>query len=840
MPDLDKVEKAVYGSCIDRIAAASNGAISKSDAKALLKNLNQIKKLVMALNPNGNIQDVLKQVLPEALRAIKVGRLQAAFQAAKQKETFKNKATLVNAIPKASDQLKAFYGMLLGTWREKNSGRFSTDLRMASAVNQAGSKLELALREQNLLDHFTKGIDEDKVAKELSELNTKGGKPGVTNNKDALTIAKVIHNITNEHLEQGERSGIFVPKKQAYSSQQTHDPDTIRQAGFDTWVKDIMPRLDKYETFGTLPQKEWTEFMRNKYLNITSGRHLNYEEGVKNNFTPIGTNLSAKAAAQRTIHFNSVEDAYNYSKIYGLRSFREQIVSSLASISRRNALATEWGVNAEMNMRNILKLIGNNARVQEDQVTLRALEGKLGQTAILGTPEQLLSEVLGKTRTPAQRNFWYQTNQWLVGLRSMASLGTSAISAQTDLVNLAGHLASISGTNPVMQMARVAKKYYTPNPKEYETISRQCGLMFQALRAQLVADRFGDIDQTGTVNKLTAMYFKLNALHFHDQRMSNVTAVMMANHFGDMAETPHASLPDSEKTWFARYGIGAKEWDGMRQTSFKGGDGNKYITPAGADQLKGVTPEEQDLIAHKFSSMFTDAANMSVPRAGARERLVLYRGTAPDTWEGTALRLAGLFKTFPVSMVTKILNRNIYGQSRGGLNTAMAVALNLAMVTIFGAAIYNVKQLITGKTAATPDTVKGAKTLLAKSFTQGGGAGYLGDIMLPEDDKAGMTANILKGIAGPILSDVGTEFDTLTKTVKGQEKLSSFEKDAVNTGANYVPFSNHFATKFLFNYYVKYAILNSIDPHYTDKMEKNMKKESGTSFIIPPAVNARK
>src|ERR1700761_2065547 len=141
MPDLDKVEQAVYGACITRIAEASNGAISKNEAKALLKNLNQIKKLVTALNPNGNIQDVLQQVLPEALHQIKVGKLQAAFQLSKQKETFEAKSTIINSYPTAKGQLKAFYGMLLGTFAEKNGGRFSTDVRMASAVNMAGSKL---------------------------------------------------------------------------------------------------------------------------------------------------------------------------------------------------------------------------------------------------------------------------------------------------------------------------------------------------------------------------------------------------------------------------------------------------------------------------------------------------------------------------------------------------------------------------------------------------------------------------------------------------------------------------------------------------------------------------
>jgi len=365
----------------------------------------------------------------------------------------------------------------------------------------------------------------------------------------------------------------------------------------------------------------------------------------------------------------------------------------------------------------------------------------------------------------------------------------------------------------------------------------------------LVNDRFGDMDTTGVTGKLAAIYFKLNALHWHDQKITNVSAAMMANHFGEMADKAFSDLPLETKTWLGRFAISDKNWDAMRQHVITGGDGNKYLTPVASDQVSG-TPEEKDSLRSKFGAMFMDAANSTVPRAGARERLILYRGTAPDTIPGFLLRLGGLFKTFPVSMVTKILNRNMYGQARGTFNTTMGVAMGLALYVICGGTIAALKQTLSGKTTPDVSTVKGAKTMLAKSLTQGGGLGYLGDIALPEDDKEGLTANLLKGAAGPILGDGVTVADDLSSAIKNRfgdhtskenkAELEHYEKDATNTAANYVPFSNHFASKFLFNYYIRYAILNAIDPDYTKKLEKNMQKESGTKFYIPPAINAKK
>lgn len=841
MPDLSAVEKAVYGSCIKQIVSASNGAIKDDEAKALLKNLSQIKKLVTSVSQTAPIKSILPQVLNQALQSIRTGKMQKAFQIKFQAQKLADKAALVAAYPKASQQLDIFYGNLLGTYDRKNGGKFSTDVRMATAVNLSVAKLDAMLKEQGLNEHFSKGVDEEKVAQELGELTKTNGKPGITSNKDALRVAQVIHNHRAPLLKEAARSGIFVPERQGYTSQQTHDPDIIRGATFPIWSKDIYPALDKFETFGMMDPKDHEKALKEKYLNITSGRHQDYEQGVDNVHAPIGTNLAAKSSAQRTIHFTDALAAYEYSQKYGVRSFREQIVASATSLARRTALANEWGVNAEMNMRNVLKLIDNNAREQEDQTTLRAIDGKTGIRSLLqGKPEQVLSEVLGKTRTPIQKNFWYNFNQWLVTLRSTASLGTSAISAQTDLVNLAGHLATINGNNPVTQMAKVASKYYTPLSKDVELVARQCGMMAQALRAQLITDRFADLDSTGYASKLAGLFFKLNLLHFHDQRINNVAAALMSSHFGDLADTAHADLPMSTKTWLGRFDIGSKEWDSMRQHTFIGGDGGKYLTPVASDNIQGITEEERDLTRIKFASMFTDAANSTVPRAGARERVILYRGTAPDTWEGTAARILTLFKTFPVAMITKILNRNIYGQSKGALNTTMGVALNFAMTVVFGAAIYALKQTVSGKTSSNFDTVKSTKELLTRSITAGGGLGYLGDIALPADDKEKLSDTLTKGALGPIGGDVLDLSNLATSSIKGNEKLGVGEKDITQLASNYVPFSNHFATKFLFNYYVKYAILNSIDPDYTKKMEQNMKKQNGTSFFIPPAVNAKK
>jgi len=853
MPDLNKFEKTVYKACIGQVVEASNGAVTEKEAQELLPNLNRISKIARMLNPDANMRDILPQILAKAIEDEKIGKLQKSFQEIKQKETRDTKIALVNTKEKAADQLKTIIGNILGTYDTVHNGQFSTDRRMKTLENQAISDLYRALDAQGLRSHFSKGIDELQVAQELSELNKDKGNLGLTGNKDALTVAKVVHGVVDKYLKMGERVGLFVPRLQGYSSQQTHDPDVIRHTGFKQWAKDIMPVLNPYNTYGTLDEEKWEDFMRAKYRTIISGVHQEYEQGVDTHKVALGSNIAKKAAAERTIHFNSTLDAYNYSNKYGLRSFREQIVSSLASMAKRIALAGDWGINAEANMRNIFKLIENNAIDQEDNSTLKALHNDVtSKNWILGlVPEKIINEITGKSRTPVQKNFWTSFNQWAMTLSATGRLGMATISAQSDLMNLAGHLATIEGSNPIMNFIRVAGKYYLPHSGDYNIIAAQCGVMAQALRAQMAMDRFGDMDSSGMAGKLAALYFMGNILHAHDQRIVNVMAGMMANHFGEMAEKSHAELPLYTKTWLDRFGINESMWNQLREHAFTGGDGNKYLTPTAADKVTLEDESERDDLRLRMGAMFNDAAMSTVPRAGARERLILYGGTAPSTPYGFMVRMAMQFKTFPITMITKVLNRNIYGQPKGAMNNIVANAMNFAMYIIIGATIIAVtKNFLSGKNTPDPTTVKGFKTDLVRGITAGGGLGYIGDVVLPNEDKEKPTDTIIKGLEGPIGGDLGTIGDDVwmsgvknrfgSQTAKeNKAEREHLAKDAVNIGSNYVPFANHFATKFLFNYYVRYAILNSIDPNYTNKLEKNMKKESGQSFIIPPAVNAK-
>src|ERR1700761_1814500 len=98
MPDLSNLDDVIYRSCVASVVKASGGAITDRDAKDLLKNLNGIKKMVIAATGNGSasladIKDKLPQVLADRLGQIKVGRLQKQVQIVKQGEAFSGKVT---------------------------------------------------------------------------------------------------------------------------------------------------------------------------------------------------------------------------------------------------------------------------------------------------------------------------------------------------------------------------------------------------------------------------------------------------------------------------------------------------------------------------------------------------------------------------------------------------------------------------------------------------------------------------------------------------------------------------------------------------------------------------
>lgn len=868
-------EDAVYRQCITQIVNASGGAINSTDAKALLKNLNAIKKLTYAsMGGTGvsyaGIKSALPSILAKNLDQIRIGRLQKAVQIQMQKEANASKDVKILTTPKAKDQFKNMMDTLFGSWSNADGGRYSTDTIMADNVGHALTDIETGLRQQGVFDMFTEGIDEPLVAEELAQLNTTGGKPGMTGNKDAQKIAQVIHNQFAKLLKQSERAGIFIPKIQAYTCTQSHDADVIHKAGFEKWRDDIMPALNKFETFGTNPPEKWEEILNNHYLNIVTGKHLDYDKGISDNGIDTswnkapGTNLALKAAAKRSLHFISTKAAYDYQRTYGARTFREQILTSAASIARRTALAQEWGVNAEGAMQRMFNKILMNAREQVDLDTIAAIDqssSRVRAANLVGNATSAIAEILGRTRTPVQRNFWYSALTWAQTLRNTASLGMTTISSQSDLVNLVGHLSTIKGqVNPITNMVKVATAYYTPQSSKYDDIGRICGLMSDAMRKQMIDDRYGSMTTTNVQRGISNFFFRWVGLHWHDQRIRNVSAVLIAEHFGSIAHLDHASLPSEAKTFLGRYQINENEWNLMRDHVATGGDGSKFLTPVASDNIPDIDlinmlpPGKPPIVENveivrdglrsRFSAMFTDAANHTVPRAGGRERMIMYQGTSPSSLTGVALRLCMQYKTFPITMMTKVLNRNIYGQHfKGSMPTAMSLGFQLGLATLLGAGIYALKETLLGQTPASPDTTKGAKALFVKAVTQGGGLGYAGDLLLPNDVKEGALTNFAHGFLGPVGGDIFDTGDAITKYVSGNEKGAAFAKEIAQTATGYVPFSNHIATKYLFNYGLKYPFLNWIDSSnkkvYTDKKQEGMAKDKGTRFFLPVAAGAK-
>lgn len=869
------IEDDIYGPCAERMVAASRGNMTPEEARDLLKQMNVVKnqlKASLGTSDSIGLRDRVQEGLRNYLEEDQLKKLQAQYGIVKSQAARNGKLAKIQAMGKtAAQQVKSFIGTLASSWDASIAGRDSTSLKMDDAETRLRAGFQTALEKEGLYKLYNSRALQTEWAHELQQLNMEeGGKPGITGNKDAQKIAQIIHDTAeNKVRPMEERSAIFTPKLDGYVSKNTYNPIRMRKAGFEA-VRDLaLKHLDLDKVFPGLNPEEIENSLKNSYNHFLTGRHFTQDSdsnGVTNSTKrPIGTNLQAKASAQRLWHFKSIEDHMAFNEKFGKTDYTDQVVDSLAQRSRSAVLADEWGLNARENMQHVLDKIKDQAISEGDRKTADFIDNKGPRPS---SPQKYISTLLGSGDT-YDKNFWTELQQWASMTASASHLGGAAISAQTDVANAANHQNSLFGTNALKNLGTLYPAYLKAMvagmDADTKRVAQYTGLMGNAFKQLLLEGRYATSQLEGARKTFSKFVFTLNLLHRHDVAVTGVSSTLTAKMLGEMADTPHADLIDQHKQTLDRYGINDKDWDALRQTAWDSQKYGKLLTPFSSDalsneQLQGHLAEGQkptqsnfdgirDKLNQKLNLIFLDQATHTVPAAGLRERTHMFQGNSPNSIEGALLRLAGTYKSFALGMVTKNLSRDMYGNpnpSPGtaalaqGAHVATVVLNHLLMTSILGGAVYAAKQLQAGKKVQIPTNAQQALNLGVHAVSSGGGTGFLGDVFLPSPEGYDKGDQIRDLALGPILGDaagLGTDAAGMVygKGSKGERK--GYAKDMLRIGLNNVPFQNHFATKYLFNFGVRYPLMEALSPGSVKKMQK---RDDGTPFYLPPSMKGSK
>lgn len=691
--------------------------------------------------------------------------------------------------------------------------------------------LHARLRKEGVLADFKRmkpGSDlERQVAVGMMHHSSEaGGKANIS--ESANKIAKALVDLQETARQRQNQAGADILKMRGFIAHQTHDRSVMQRHGFEAWADNIRSKID-FEGM-KIAKSRREEYLQSTYNSIVSGVRKDKEPTPLSDMFKGSQNLAKSMSRSRQIKFKTGQDFLDYNRIYGSGSLQESVLQSMTTASKNVGVMELLGTNPSLMLDRIIDDVSKSVR-DTDLASSKYLSDHRGHL------QARLDVVTGNVNIGSDTTI-AKVGEWARAIKTMATLGGSVVSAQTDFsfnaVNRMYHGRSMVGAwsdalaSPIQAMGKDGRHV--------------ADLLGAGLDTALgsVMSRFSSDDYIpGGIHRAMNTFFKLNLLGpFTDSGKAGATMILSRD-FANMAGKAFGGLTPEYRRLLNIYGIDAKQWDVIRAAKAKAEDGREYILPGDIENLSGslftgMSKFQQAELKRKakenLATLYAVEADFAAPTPGAREQAIMKTvgssAIRPDSVVGQALRMFWQFKSFGLTATTKVVGRATYG---GGSNMQMANLI--AGSFLLGVAVIQLKELMRGNE---PLEINGELAL--KGLLQGGAAGLYADFLLGADySQYGRSA--AETVAGPIPGDLFTAIEFLGgmawSSAKGDPEVQG--RDLVGLIKGNIPGANLFYLRMVLDYAVWYQLQELMNPGYVRRMERNLKNRTGQEMWLPPS-----
>jgi len=858
--------------CVTAIKqTAQEGTISDADAQDLLARIDRLAKQRQKKNNISREQalnEIAGEFKAEELTSARVQERNALLALQKRNE-------VVNFARQYVADTGATYGealqaMLEGSAKLSDGSRFHVDRRMQETFKKYFGELVVELDENELFKAFRNGEHEEDVYRELYELTRPADQRnvGVSKNKKAQQIAEAVHRVREKMRTRVNEAGAYILPLEGYVTRQMHSVRRIRQLGegdtpaarkkdsFNKWSSFVLPLLDVDRTFrdGQDPEK----MLRSVHNDFYNGNHLKLKQEEELDLYHVkgGGNLAKKVSSHRKLHFRDADSALAYNKQFGDKGYSTSIMDEFQSMSRNIAMMEAFGPNAQDNFDKIVKELtvlaqdadgeeGFPAKARDSVKQIESLTDRRRLKAAWET-------VNGNNDIPANVT-GAKIGQTIRSLQRMAKLGGVVISAIGDKAFIQTAMAR-QGMNQLDIMAKqiTGMKLRT---KEEKRMLRLMGTTVDSLMGN-VAYRYDMHTKTkGMLDKMEEFFFHANGMNWWNNTQKSIASELQAGHLGVYADAKFEALPQELSNTLRSYGVTTKEWDVVRSTVYDM-EGNSYVTPDRVGELpdsafKGLLKDQgkqattanvnrvRNDLELKIRSYIGDQADIAVPTPGAAERKYATLNTQAGTVKGEAARLMMMFKSFPITVWTKVMPNVFYSQGANTFGEFMAhdkkgkllLIQMAALTTIGGYLSATIKDRLKGKTRKPLISKDGSINwkVWTDAFIRGGGAGIYGDLLFSEYNRHYQT--VLGTMAGPVFGQLDQAGVIWSRTLRGED--ASYQ--AMKMVKGNLPFANLPVVQTALDYHLWYQFQEMLNPGSLRRMERTLKREDQQEFLVSPS-----
>lgn len=697
----------------------------------------------------------------------------------------------------------------------------------------------LGLEREGLMDIAKSGGLDAEIAEAKLALEDKNYKPTIKITDEAMKIAKIYHAVTKEILESKRNAGVNVGEIAGWLKQ-THDPKSLRDAGFDKWAADIVPRLDANKTFGDVSpnSKEGVEKLKGIYDKITEGRYGFIENApVADDLVTVfkTSRLGDKLGRERTLHFKDGVSFADYNSQYGKGSIFDSMAKEIDASSRQVGLISVFGTDPEKTIEALIKQHGvENSDAKKIRDVYKVLQGFSSQGG-----EAIAARVGNGIRATQ--------NLAKLGMAVASSFGDWATSAAVTRANFGGGYMG--------HMAGLMRNYLEAMPKEArQKWADRMGLYLDDMVSQIHANNDFGGTLPGSVSELQRLSFKASGLELHTSAGRLAAARQFSMNLAEHSGKEFGTLSPRLQANLGLYGIKEGDWRIMSQ-AVEDIHGYKGMTPEALDELpdavfkseiaklEGRKPSLENYkrdVSNKLRNFLSDNAELAVPQPGARVKARLLGDTTQDTPEGQFWRFVAQFKSFPLTFhqvfsrvaladperTTQKMTEAIF-KGKGDVQGMVGLILTTTMLGFVAAKAKEFARTGTIDTTPTTDDIY-------KAAVQGGGFGLYGDFLFGEHNNTYGTngaEKIAKTIAGPVISeayDVGkTYYNAKSDILKKGGVSKQTTKDMIKIAQRNTPFGNMFWSKHVLDKYIWDQMYEAADPGYSLRKENRLARQRG-------------
>ena len=738
---------------------------------------------------------------------------------------------------------------LVGVNFNRQGGRMSVDARTKRLEARLLSEMIGKLREAGLLELMTRrtggirawlagegeGPLDREIARELWAIGRETDGVAIerapATSPEARQVAEILHTYQEAARQLQNRAGAHIRNMPGYIVRQSHDQTKIRRAGFEAWRNEVLPRLDAELTFdGADPQA----FLRSTWEALSSGVHIRTPSDAPLIGFKGPANLAKKASQERVLHFRSADDWFEYNRQFGAGSLMSAVMFGLRRAAQDTALMETFGTNPRAMFDRVRQDLREKHRTETDK--LRRLDRP--------TLDNQLAEVDGSVRIAGNVSGAQIASGWRA-VQAMSKLGGVVLSAIGDVPLMASEVryqgrGLLSGYRLALENLMQGRR-----GGDQRRMADMLGAGLDGMLGDIHARFSSEDGMPGTASRLMQLFFKLNGLSWWTDAHKTGAGLMISRDLAIDAPLAWAELPTERQRLLRLYEIDGQQWDLLRANAVtEAADGRQYMMP---DLVRGIVDEDlpegtarerqrtRDELETRVGALIADRIDYAVLTPGARERAALNRGHRVGTVEGEGLRLFTQFKSFPLTVISKVYGRDIQASGTGngrlidalrhGRGDMLGIAHTIVATTIFGFAAMTLKDWAKGRTGRDPEELATWRA----AFLQGGGAGILGDFMFGEFNRFG--GSLYATVGGPTAGTIEDIARLYSDVMSGEARAADFSRLVTS----HTPFINLFYTRMALDYLLLHQIQEMLSPGALRRMEQRVQEQNSQTFLFPPS-----